>query len=227
MTITVIGAPASPFSLILIYVLKELGLSFENVPTTHEDIKTPEYLATKHPFGRSPVLNDDGFQVYESRAIARYLASKYQGTKTSTILIPSDVQKAALVEQFISVEISYYFPPLFKLLTQLIAVRRQGNEPDLKIVEEAREELGKTLDVYEKLLEGKDYLTGEFSLADIIHLPLTYYAINSAGEGDLWNKRPNVSKWLKNLNERESWKNIVDEYKLSEQISKYTKDSDK
>ncbi|PKC67496.1 glutathione S-transferase [Rhizophagus irregularis] len=222
MTITVFGTPASPFTLILIYVLKELGLSFENVPTTHEDIKTPEYLATKHPFGISPVLTDDGFQVYESRAIARYLINKYQGTKSSTVLIPSDVHKAALVEQFISVETSYYTQPLVKLLTQLISVRRQGNEPDLKIVNEAREELGKTLDVYEKLLEGKDYLTGEFSLADITHLPLTYYAINSACEGDLWNQHPNVSKWLKNLNERESWKNIITEYKLSEQI-KFTK----
>src|ERR1700761_4192171 len=86
-----------------------------------------------------------------------------------------------------------------------------GTEFDLKIVNEAREELGKTLDVYEKLLEGKDYLTGEFSLADLLHVPLTLYVIN-AGEGDLWNKRPNVSRWLKNITERESWKNIVTEY---------------
>ncbi|CAG8456384.1 uncharacterized protein OCT59_015351 [Rhizophagus irregularis] len=224
MTITIFGDPASPFSLILIYVLKELGLSFENVPTTYEEIKTPEYLATKHPFGKLPFLNDNGFQIYETRAIARYLIKKYQGTKTSTVLIPSDVQKAALVEQFISVETSYYTQPLVRLL---MSKRIQGNEPDLKIADEAREELGKTLDVYEKLLEGKDYLTGKISLADIIHVPLTYYAINSVGEGDLWNKRPNVSKWVKNLNERESWKNIVTEYNLSEQISKYTKDSNK
>ncbi|PKC11283.1 glutathione S-transferase [Rhizophagus irregularis] len=195
MTITVFGTPASPFTLILIYVLKELGLSFENVPTTHEDIKTPEYLATKHPFGISPVLTDDGFQVYESRAIARYLINKYQGTKSSTVLIPSDVHKAALVEQFISVETSYYTHPLIKMLSQLILAKN----------------------IYEKLLEGKDYLAGEFSLADLLHIPLTFYAIK-AGEGDLWNKRPNVLRWWKNIGERECWKNIVTEYKLDDVV---------
>ncbi|PKY60986.1 hypothetical protein RhiirA4_485377, partial [Rhizophagus irregularis] len=53
---------------------------------------------------------------------------------------------------------------------------------------------------------------------DLLHVPLTFYAINSTDEGGLWNKRPNVSRWLKNLNERECWKNIVTEYKLSEHI---------
>ncbi|GBB83257.1 hypothetical protein RclHR1_01000013 [Rhizophagus clarus] len=215
MTIKVFGYTASPYVQMVCYVLKELGLSYEIFqPTTYEEIKTPEYLATKHPFGRIPYLDDDEFHIYESRAIARYLVNKYQGTKTSTVLIPSDVQKAALVEQFISVETSYYNEPLFKMLKQFARKKYQGIEPDLKIVNEAREELEKTLDVYEKLLEGKDYLTGEFSLADLLHAPLTLYVIN-AGEGELWNKRPNVSRWLKNITERESWKNIVTEYNLT------------
>ncbi|PKB97989.1 glutathione S-transferase [Rhizophagus irregularis] len=148
MAITVFGRSVSAFNLILFYVLKELGLSYEFVQTTPEEVNSPDYLATKHPFGRTPSLNDDGFQIYET----------------------------------------------------------------------PREELDKNLDVYEKLLEGKDYLTGEFSLADLLHVPLTFYAINSTDEGDLWNKRPNVSRWLKNLNERECWKNVVTEYKLSEYI---------
>ncbi|GBB83248.1 hypothetical protein RclHR1_01000004 [Rhizophagus clarus] len=213
MTITVFGYPTSPFSRMVYYVLKELGLSYEIAqPNNHEEIKTPEYLATKHPFGKIPYLDDDGFHIYETRAITRYLVNKYQGTKNSTVLIPSDVQKAALVEQFISVEISYYTQPLYKMLRPLTLKRLHGIEPDLKIVNEGREELEKTLDVYEKLLEGKDYLTGEFSLADLLHVPLTFYAFN-AGEGDLWNKRPNVSRWWKNITERESWKTISTENK--------------
>ncbi|CAB5182565.1 unnamed protein product [Rhizophagus irregularis] len=70
--------------------------------------------------GKIPSLNDDGFQIYETRAIARYLINKYQGTKTSTVLIPSDVQIAALVEQFISVEASHFTRPLSKLIVQLV-----------------------------------------------------------------------------------------------------------
>ncbi|GBB83252.1 hypothetical protein RclHR1_01000008 [Rhizophagus clarus] len=213
MTITVFGDSMSPFSRNLYYVLKELGLSHEIAQQNNpEEIKTPEYLATKHPFGKIPYLDDDEFHIYETRAIARYLINKYKGTKTSTILIPSDVQKAALMEQFISVETSYYTPPLIKMVGPLALKKLHGNEPDLKIVNEAREELEKTLDVYEKLLEGKDYLIGEFSLADLLHVPLTFYAFR-VGEGELWNKRPNVSRWWKNISERESWKNIVIEHK--------------
>src|SRR5687767_3628916 len=121
--------------------------------------------------GRIPVLNDDGFQIYESRAIARYLVNKYQGTQTSTILIPSDVKKAALVEQFISVETSYYDSPVAKFVKQVVFSKYHGSSPDPEKVKEAREEINKVLDVYETLLEGKDYLAGEFSLADIFHYP--------------------------------------------------------
>ncbi|GBB83251.1 hypothetical protein RclHR1_01000007 [Rhizophagus clarus] len=211
MTITVFGYPTSPYSRMVYYVLKELGLSYEiSQPNNDEEIKTPEYLATKHPFGKIPYLDDDGFHIYETRAIARYLVNKYQGIKNSTVLIPPDVQKAALVEQFISVEISYYTQSLYKMLIPLTHI-----EIDLKLVNEGREELEKTLDVYEKLLEGKDYLTGEFSLADLLHVPLTSIAF-SAGEGDLWNKRPNVSRWWKNITERESWKIISTENKSTQ-----------
>ncbi|PKY29615.1 hypothetical protein RhiirB3_530598 [Rhizophagus irregularis] len=76
MAITVFGRSVSAFNLILFYVLKELGLSYEFVQTTPEEVNSPDYLATKHPFGRTPSLNDDGFQIYETRAIARDLWNK-------------------------------------------------------------------------------------------------------------------------------------------------------
>ncbi|GBB83253.1 hypothetical protein RclHR1_01000009 [Rhizophagus clarus] len=141
MTITVFGFYASPKIHMIYYVLKELGLSYEVIqPSSHEEIKTPEYLATKHPFGKIPYLDDGEFHIYESRAIARYLINKYQGTNTSTVLIPSEVQKAALVEQFISVETSYYTEPLSKMLKQLTIKKHKDIELDLKIIDEARKE---------------------------------------------------------------------------------------
>jgi glutathione S-transferase len=52
--------------------------------------------------------DDDGFILYESRAIARYIVNKYasQGTR----LIPTDLKANALFEQAASVEISYFHP---------------------------------------------------------------------------------------------------------------------
>src|SRR4051812_48813764 len=71
---------------------------------------------------RVPVLIDDGFKIYETEAITRYLVKKYQGKKNSTVLIPTDEKKAALVDQFISVGNSYYIPILFKLVDEELVV---------------------------------------------------------------------------------------------------------
>jgi glutathione S-transferase len=50
MTIIVFGYSASTFTLVVLTVLKELGLSYEFIqPSSFEEIKSPEYLATKHP----------------------------------------------------------------------------------------------------------------------------------------------------------------------------------
>jgi glutathione S-transferase len=50
MTIQIFGHTESTFCLVIFHVLKELGLSYEVVqPTSHEELKSPEYLATKHP----------------------------------------------------------------------------------------------------------------------------------------------------------------------------------
>jgi glutathione S-transferase len=49
MTITVYGHYATACTIIVFCILKELGLSYEYKQTTAEEIKSPEYLATKHP----------------------------------------------------------------------------------------------------------------------------------------------------------------------------------
>lgn len=50
MTIQITGYSISSYCLLLFHVLKELGVSYEFIqPNSFEEIKTPEYLATKHP----------------------------------------------------------------------------------------------------------------------------------------------------------------------------------
>ncbi|CAF0999089.1 unnamed protein product [Rotaria sp. Silwood1] len=68
----------------------------------------PKYLEEKHPFGVIPVLTDDDFQIYESRAICRYLESKYKGSGAE--LIPTDIKALGLFEQAASIE-AFNFDP--------------------------------------------------------------------------------------------------------------------
>ncbi len=62
----------------------------------------PEHLA-RHPFGRVPVLDDDGFVLYEARAINAYLDRKLGGPKLS----PASAREAAWVDQWTNVADAY------------------------------------------------------------------------------------------------------------------------
>ncbi|CAG8853815.1 2991_t:CDS:2 [Gigaspora margarita] len=212
MTIKLIGQSFSGPTVRVIICLKELGLPYElEPPASMQSLKDEDYIANKHPFGKMPVLFDGDFRITESRPICRYLISKYQGKHNDTILIPNDVHKAGLVDQFISYELSYYDPPISKLLYQEKVSKRFFNkDPDPEVIKQAREEFAKVLDVYEKLLEGKEYLNGEYSLADIVH---TYYAYGIVTHSDLWDNKPNVKNWWNRLCNRDAIKKSIEETK--------------
>ncbi|CAG8474799.1 14781_t:CDS:2 [Gigaspora rosea] len=80
---------------------------------------------------------------------------------------------SGLVDQYISYEYSYYTPPVAKL--EVEEVFHKTSNPEL--VEASQKEINKVLDVYEKLLNGKEYLNREFSLADLLYIPFTYLFI--------------------------------------------------
>nr|CAG8640803.1 8863_t:CDS:2 [Entrophospora candida] len=217
MGIKVIGHYLSSPALRVLFTLEALGLEYEHeqIPGL-EYIKSPEYLATKNPFGKIPVIIDDGFTLYESRAICRYLVNKYQGTKNSTILIPKDIQKAALVEQYLSVENLYFEISSTAINYEEVINKYHGKEANAEKVKESKEKIEQTLDIYEKLLEGKDYLIGEFSLADLSHVPNLFINIHKNSIKDIYYdaKRPNVVRWVKNLLEIPAWKQIVVKLKI-------------
>ncbi|CAG8682479.1 13602_t:CDS:1, partial [Dentiscutata heterogama] len=150
--------------------------------------------------GKIPVLHDGDYKIAESRAICRYLVSKYQGKYNNTILIPNDIHEAGLVEEFISYEAFYYEPPASKIVYYELVLRT----PESEIIKQALKDINKILDVFDKLLEGKEYLNGEFSLADLFYCPCTHFIYST--HADLWDKRPNVKKWWDRLRNRDAWK---------------------
>ncbi|KAF0469194.1 glutathione S-transferase [Gigaspora margarita] len=213
MTIRLIGYSFSGIVMRVIICLKELCIPYElDPPASYKSLKDEDYIANKHPFGKIPVLFDGDFKITESRAICRYLASKYQGKHNDTILIPNNIHKARLVDQFISYELSYYDPPLSKLIYQEKVIKSLNRDQDPEVIKQAHEELAKVLDVFEKLLEGKEYLNGEYSLADLFLCPSTYY-VYDAGHSDLWDNRPNVKKWWNRLYNRDAVKKSFEDTK--------------
>jgi glutathione S-transferase len=171
--------------------------------------KLPEHLKLQ-PFGEIPVLEDDGFLLYESRAIIRYLDRKLPGPS----LTPGDLKAWALMEQWISVEQSYFSGPVWEIvrsgpvydaLRQSPGARHFPPPPDQASLTKAKGEVARTFDAIDKVLANQEYLAGSmFSLAEIAWMPYVNYLLASRG-GDLVMDRANVAAWWKRISARPSW----------------------
>ncbi|KAK6966505.1 glutathione S-transferase [Favolaschia claudopus] len=193
-------------------VLHELQVPFEliEVDVANGAHKSPEYLKIQ-PFGQIPYIDDDGFLLYETRAICRYIAAKYPKYG----LIPTEPKANALFEQAASVELTNFDPSASKAGLQLW-IRKMGYPfpTDDKIIADNLETLEKKLDAYEAILSKQRYLAGEtITLADIFHLPYGVFVTYAGSESDsVMNRasRPNVARWYKELISRPSWLAYLD-----------------
>jgi glutathione S-transferase len=80
----------------------------------------PVYVQEHHPFARVPAYENGSFQLFESRAICRYLVQKY-GTRSSNIGSSIETaEQAAIFEQAASVESSYFEPPIVGLSYEIL-----------------------------------------------------------------------------------------------------------
>src|SRR6266568_8481719 len=94
----------SPFGRSVLATLEENGTRYRLAPLTPGGVKSPEHLA-RHPFGRIPVLEHDGFSLYETQAILRYL----DRVLPSPALTPADPRRAARMDQVMNINDWYLF----------------------------------------------------------------------------------------------------------------------
>lgn len=201
----VFGHPASTCTRKVLCTLAEKAAPFEFVVVdiTKGEQRSPEHLA-RQPFGVVPALDDDGFALYESRAIVRYLDATLPGVS----LTPADAKARALMEQWISVEHSYFSPHAMKAVLNIWYSSMQGKEPDGEVVAKGLADSTRALDVLEKNLAGKDYLVGAFSLADITYAPYLQYLEDMRIDA-IVTERPNVLAWWKRVSARPAWQKAI------------------
>ncbi|KAJ4309124.1 hypothetical protein N0V84_011690 [Fusarium piperis] len=197
-------------------VLEEKGLEYELPPI---DVlagahKTEEYANEFHPFNRIPVLidTDTGVKVYESRAIAHYIAVQYRDTGINLSPPESDIKAYATFQQALSIELSYFDPNTTKITSEKVFKKAQNLGPaDEDVVKAKLKDLDTALQGYERILSKQKYLAGDdITVADLFHLP--YGAMSEPfGFGELLAKYPATEKWWNDLKERESWKKVNEE----------------
>lgn len=200
----VYGHPMSTCTRKVLMTLHEKGAPFDfvTVDIMKGEAKKEPHLS-RQPFGQVPAIDDDGFALYESRAIMRYLDQKLGGTK----LTPQNLQEAAKMEQFISIETSNFTPPAMKIIYQLVFGSMMGKEPDAGAVDEGKKGVTRVMDVLDKALAGRDFLAGQqFSLAEIAFAPYIDY-LYAGGVGDeLVGSRTHVGPWWRRVAERASFR---------------------
>lgn len=145
--------------------LIEKGLEFERVliDLAKKEQKNPEYLKI-HPFGQVPALDDEGFILYDSTIINEYLEDEYPYPP----LMPKDSEgraRARLMEDFRD---NCFNPPFVEIIREVRS--KPEGQRDLKVIENAKAEIAKCFYRIEKELEGREYLAGTFSLADIAYM---------------------------------------------------------
>jgi glutathione S-transferase len=177
--------------------LLEKGLEFERVPIDlgKKEQKNPDYLKI-HPFGQVPALDDEGFIVYDSTIINEYLEDEYPYPP----LLPKDSDgraKARLMEDFRD---NYFNAACIQLMRE---GRKAEGERDAKVIDGAKAEIAKCLDRIEKELEGKEYLAGDFSLADIAFM--ANLDVLERFNIPLDAKYKNTSAWIARLKARPSF----------------------
>jgi glutathione S-transferase len=160
--------------------LAEKGVACERVEVNPFDPALPAVYLQLHPFGRVPVLVHDGFTLYETAAITRYIDRSFAGPS----LQPADPRALARMDQIIGVVDAYAYWPLVRQVFAQRVMRPRFDRP----VDEAEIAAGlaaapRVLDALEKLASGEAFLTGAaLSLADL-HLGAMIAYFTEAPEG--------------------------------------------
>jgi len=203
MTLTLYEMQISPHARKVRLLASELGLKLNTVQVDPRvgETRSKDFLS-KNPNGRVPTLDDDGFILYESPAIMKYLAAK----KPERGLAGKDTKTQALIDQWICWWVGGPEAAMDALAWELLIkpnfLKQPGNDPG--IMADARARLDRFLPVLDQQLEGRDFVLGDLSVVDFLIGPRldtgpAFLKFDISGY-------KNINAWLTRLSAKPYWK---------------------
>jgi glutathione S-transferase len=179
-------------------VLFELGLACElvDVAMNKGEHKSPAFLAM-NPNGKVPVLEDDGFHLWESNAIVCYLAAK----KPEAGLLLTDPRGMGQMHQWLQWHATTFSPSTTEVMMETDYTRFMNRQKDEQKYAAGLEKVRRDLGVLEKSLAGKEYLCGKLSVADFA---LSSALLMRTAMGFDLDAFPLVKAWQGRMEARES-----------------------
>jgi glutathione S-transferase len=144
----------------VLWVSEELGLFFDRVDAGMQFgvVDTAEYRAL-NPNALVPTIDDDGFVLWESNTIVRYLAAKYGAQDGPNSLWPDDLQARALADRWMDWQQMLWAKGLRDVFWTLI--RTPPEQRDAAALEAARLRTADQLKIVEAALLGQEFLCGD------------------------------------------------------------------
>ena len=202
MTVVLHGYHYSVYVRIARLALFEKGVAHEHVEVNPFAPDVPAAYLAMHPFRRVPVLVHDGFALYETGAITRYVDETFPGPQ----LQPEAARERARMTQIISIVDSYsYWPMVRQVFVHSVFRARAGEPVDLEEIGRGLEGSTRALGALEVLAAGGAFLVGSrLSLADLHLAPMIAY-FTAAPEGrQLLSRYPKLPAWWQVMQRRES-----------------------
>jgi glutathione S-transferase len=182
-----------------VWLFNELNLPYELevYPLGDKSMRTPEYLKV-HPMGRVPALEDGELTIFESGAIVQYVLEKYGNGKmlptTSSPNYPNYLQWLHYAEGMIMPQINII------VVETIFLPEERRNQTN---VDRATKLLTRMLTAIDLHMQGREFLAGEFSGADI----MTGHACIVSGRlGADISDKPHVSAYIERLESRPALK---------------------
>jgi glutathione S-transferase len=182
--------------------LSEKGVTHELVEVPFGARREPSHLA-RHPFAKVPAFEHDGFALYETQAIMRYVDERFPGTP----LQPEDVHEWSRMNQLIGIVDAYAWPSIAgTILYNRVLLPRLGGVADDGAVAAALPRARLCLAEIDRLMADHPFLTGaHVSLADLMVIPILYYFGEVAEGRACLAEHPKLEEWVRRMAERQSF----------------------
>ncbi len=186
-----------------LWCLEELGLPYErkDAGMAYGVVNTPEYRKM-NPNGLVPTLEDDGFVLWESHSIVRYLCAKHSAGK----LCPTDLRARADAERWM--DWAFTFQSAMRNVFWGL-IRTPPEKRDARAIEESVKKSTELARMLDGVLAGKAYITGTaFTMGDIpIGTDVQRYMRIPIERPSL----PNLEAWFERLRQRAPFAKFVDQ----------------
>jgi glutathione S-transferase len=182
--------------------LAEKGVAHDLVDVPFGAHREEPHLS-RHPFAKVPAFEHDGFSLYETQAILRYID---EGFPVSP-LQPTDLHQFARMNQIIGIVDAYAWRAIAAgIVFNRILAPRLGLPVDEAAVTSALPQARLSLSEFARLMGDQPFMAGErISLADLMVIPLLYYLARvPEGEAPMA-EHPGLRAWVRRIEDRQSF----------------------